>query len=417
MPTIRAERRALIARLKLPPAGPETGTSQAPRWLEDYLAGVATEPTHAREALGLYENAIRDRPDFLWGHYRAACAACRIDEYPIAIGHIRYCLGRRPENPVLHAQLALLLYRDDFDNIGLGRRDRLYEEALAESERALALAPDFVEATSIRAKILQASGQTESAQAAVDRFGLLRSLRGRSGAAALRWEIQLRPGPNTSGDLILGLGRQLLADDPDDVDARAVLADGLLLSGRPAEALVEFDRVLEANPEHVRARLHRASEIYKTDPATAIAEYAALIESPKFEEVFRENPTSIRAFHLVANDLLNRGKLDEALEVAERALAHVLRSRSFRPDTLQSRAATGYRSDVSPRGESYYVLARIHAKMAETRPEHLDLLFEVLGRCFERNIGFRDKWLANDRRFDRFRGQIDAKFKDWPAVR
>ena len=417
---LQVERLALRAKLSLPPTKPiPAGIPRLPGWMEEYLAGVAAEPLHAREALEHYIGALRGRPDMLWGHYRAAVVAGRIGEYPTAVEHLRRCVLRQTDNPTLHIQLAAALCFVDRET------PRRYKakpiaDALDECNLALALDPDYAQAYLTRAMIRKNSGQIDGSRADVDRYAVLTRFRGQAPTLALRLGLRFHPGPNyfPATEIVEPLARQILSIDPADHETRAVLTAGLASGGRSAEAVAEFDRVLEVNPDHLRARYQRATELYyKDDRAAAIPEFASLIDHPRFEELYSEQPTAIRAYHRVATDLLERGKIAEALEIANRGLADANRARSLSDETIFARRKASNQADVSPRGESYYLLACIHAAAAERDREHLGRAVDYLDRAFAITAEFRKSWFATDRRFDKMRGEILAKLKDRPVDR
>ncbi len=409
--------RDLRHRLKLPDPEPADGP-RPPRWMEDYLAGVAAEPLHAREALGHYLDALRGRPGLFWGHYRAAAVACRIDEYPIAAEHLRACVARYPENPALHVGLASALFKVEQDTPWRFQVDPS-AASQAECDRALALDPDFVVAYSTRAMIRRASWQDEGAVADLDRFAVLTRPFGPAGALMLRFQAGLHYGPNypDDGKALIASTRQILAADPEDPDTRAILAAGLALGGHPADAIAEYDRVLDAEPGHLRARYQRADLRRRVDPARPIAELASLIEDPRFEELFCEEPTAIRAFHHVAEDLLRRGRIAEALEMVGRSLLHANRSRTFRNEMILARNQAGNQAPISPRGEAYYRLARIHATAARADRDRLPQVVEDLGLAFAASELFEDGWFAIDPTFEGLRGEIRQQMRRRPLRR
>ncbi len=169
---------------------------------------------------------------------------------------------------------------------------------------------------------------------------------------------------------------------------------------------MEYDRILEDDPDHLRARCQRAVAILPTDPDAAIAEFVALIEHPRFEELFREQPTAIRIFQHVAIDLVRRGRVAKALDVAQRGLDHANRSRSLADETVKARSRSGNQSPLWPKDESHFLIARIHAIAARNDPRELDQAVSHLERTFDRYPKSRDVWIANNRDFDGFRDEI-----------
>ena len=408
-PTLQAERLALRAKLKRPDPGPiPADTPRLPRWMDAYLAGVAAEPLHAREALGHYLDALRDRPGLFWAHYRAAVVACRIDEYPIAADELRACVDRNPENPALHLQLAAILYRVVQSTDRSPKVDTL-AVALSECDRALTLDPDYAPAHQIRAEIRNASRQVDGVQADIGRWSLQTKLQGLAPGLRLRLGLNFLPGPNYAPRPDLeALARQVVENDPGDHDTRTILAAMIASGDRATESIPEYERALDADPEHLRARYQRALQLKRLDPVGTISEYSALIDHPRFEELFREEPAALRVLHYVATDLMKRGKVAEAIEIADRALAHVNRSRSLRDETILARHDPGNRLDLFPRGETYYLLARLHAVAARKDRNELDRAVACLERSFAINGEFRG-WFENDRLFDGGRDEISRR--------
>jgi eukaryotic-like serine/threonine-protein kinase len=416
---LKLEILALRSRLNLPrpevAAGPDDAI-RPPIWLKDYIAGVSAEPLHARKALGHYLDALRTRPDLYWAHYRIAAVACRIDEFPLAVEHLRRCLTRHPRNPALHAMLASTLYhvaRDASDDLG----HNLMTEALRECDLALELDPDFSQAHQIRALLRQTSGLDEGVRTDVARFDLLTRFRDQVRQLDLRLGLQIQPGLHYMQvpEPAKVLAQQALSIEPGDYETRALLASGLARDGRRAEAIEQYDQVLSVNPDHLRARYNKALLQYRLQPEAGIVELASLIDHPRFEEVFPEEPTALRAFHYVATDLLKRGKIAEALTVAHRGLEHLNRSRSFRLETILARSVASHKAEYSPRGETYYLLARIHAAAAETDRGRLPLAIEYLDRSFAANNKFRDVWFPQDQRFDGLRDEIRERIAVVPV--
>jgi tetratricopeptide (TPR) repeat protein len=413
------ELHALRSRLGL--LGTETSpgpvdAGRPPGWLEDYIAGVAAEPLHAREALGHYLDALRAHPDLYWGHYRIAVVACRLDEFPLAVEHIRRCVARHPGNPALHAMLASTLYHVSRD-APADLRDDLMAEGLREGDLALELDPDFSEAFQIRAMLGQATGRHEEVRRDVDRFSLLTKFRGQVRQLSLRWGLQIQPGLHYMQvpDPARALAQRALSIEPGQYETRTLLAVGLAKDDRISEAIEEYDHVLMDDPGYLRARYEKAVQRHRLNPGSAIAEFETLIDHPRFEEVFPEQPTALRAYHYVATDLLKRGKIAEALAVAHRGLDHLNRSRSFRLETVWARSVSPNPTEFSPRGETYYLLARIHAAAAETDRDSLPHAIEYLDRSFAANERFRDVWYPNDRRFDRLRDEIRERLAVVPV--
>ena len=417
--TLRSQRRELLDQLRLDPPAPSPDRGiRADPWMEAYLAGVAAEDLHAREALEHYADALRARPDGFWAHYRAAKVAARLDESPLAARHLRACVARWPNNPLLHAMLAVSLYHVEQSTLK-GSRGNLAIEALAECERAIDIDPDFVPAYQLRAILRGASGNDEAVKIDLSRLALLR--RPSSGIEDLKVRLGLvsYPGPSytpipTSIDI---LARQAIAADASDFEARAILPFGLVRDGRVEDAVYQYDQILESNPEDLTSRCEKAAVLRRVDPKRANEAFGDLIDRPRFEEVFNHQPLAIRAFHHFATDLLSQGKVEQALDVANRSLAHVLRNRALQTETIIARSDAFGPVLLAPQGETYYLLARIHAVACRTDRRRIDQVVDSLDRAFICDPSFRTVWFAKDRLFDDLREEIVDRIEDGPVDR
>ena len=385
--------------------GSEVSPASPPGWLEAYLAGVAAESLRAREALGHYLDALRLRPDLFWGHYRAAVVAIRIDEYQVACRHLQECLARRPDNKMLHTQLAALILKLELDSV-TGSSFATLDDAESESDRALQLDPDFAEANYTRTLIRQAAGQTEGVRRDIHRFSLLTRATNPTDSLALRFVSRFNYGPNVrlQTDADEALLRQALIQNPTDEVYRILLARDLGSTNRTAEAIEQYDQILSISPDHLHARFQRAVYNREQDYAGTIAEMAALIDHPRFEETFREHPSMIRAYHHVATDLLKKEKFAEAEAIAQRGLMAVRQSRSLRDDLIAARKQGG--EEIAPEAESYYLLARINAAAAETEPELWRQVETYLRDAFTICPTLRRKWFPGDRVFQSRRVEL-----------
>jgi serine/threonine protein kinase len=420
-----AQRLVLLERLKQPDRsrGRLQG-ARLPHWMDAYLAGIAAEPLHAREAMGYYLEALKDRPELFWAHFRTAVVACRINEYQEAARHIRICSLRSPENPALHAQLASILYFASRDMFDAFKHDP-FSEALLECDRALKLDPDFAPAYSIRATIFRSTGQFGNVEADLDRYTVLSR---RSGPAArLNLRLQLIFHSNSRdgqfSEACQTLARQILETNPNDLETRARLAEGLAREGRKLEAIGEYERVIEADPDHIEARCRRALELVSIDRPAAFEEFNRLIDHPRFEEIFSDFPKALLVYHLVASDLMERGKISEALEVAERSLAHAKRSRALFNTTLISRNKFARQEPFGPSGQSTFLLAKLHANASmaqgvspEDRREHRERAIDYLFQAFAIHPNFRTLVYAKDPLFDDFRHEIDQRTAESSAL-
>ncbi len=250
--------------------------------VEQYLRGLETDPDFALGWAGLAD------AHFLAGRHEEAAEAARkslaidpgspntaalhslLDRASIATTHSRAETLRGQQRP----DEALALYREALEldskfapaiagmGIALFELER-YEEAVASMERALVLAPELPEASSLHrvtGRALQELGRSEEAAAqfartlaldprdteALDRLGFLRFNAGRYEEALEHY-------------------RALLEVNPTDATAHSNLGVALLNLERYEEAARSLERSLELDPE--RAIAHAAlSEARRRNP-------------------------------------------------------------------------------------------------------------------------------------------------------
>jgi serine/threonine protein kinase/tetratricopeptide (TPR) repeat protein len=375
---LRAELVESLARAGEPAPGPAPapgGAAPAPAWVAAYLDGLAAEPRSAEAARAAFRRVLAERPSCYWARYRAAAAGCRlVGGWPEALEDLRACLARRPENPALWTQLASGL-------MTLGR----FDEARDALERALALEPDFGEAYRGRAILGLRQGRRGAFGGDAERFARLAG----PSAGLARWEMAVRPalaGLPVGGPTAGPATGPLSGGEP--IDARVVAAIALEQAGQPERALAAFDSVLGLEPEHLIARLRRASLLRQLRRPEAAGEFEALVGHPRFGELVVRVPQAIRALHVVADVRLRRGEPARALEPAERALG-------------LSRALGQFQ------GESHYKLARVHAALARDDRRHLEPALAELLAARRRHPDFLLRWFPRDRVFDPIRAELD----------
>jgi len=318
---------------KLGDAGPAPRGAEPPGWVGDYLRGVEAEADHARVALGHYEAAAAARPELFWPHYRAAAAATRLSRYEAACSHLKAAMALRPENAALSIQLASMLLLD-----------RKPEEALDACDRAIAIDPDFTEAYGNRAIVADRLARADGPRRDADRFAVLTRYQGPAEAERLDFRSllhRMHQGRDDEPRREEGL-RKILAVDPANTQARLERAVRLGRSDRWGEAIPILDEVLAAEPGHLHARYIRATFLRLLGRPEAYPEFAALIDHPRFEELYREDPQVAFLFPFLTGERLRQGRVDEARAFAERGVASSARGNPYP-------------------GESAYALARVDA--------------------------------------------------------
>ena len=193
---------------------------------------------HFRAGLGL-------DPDRADTRMKLANALARRGRFDEAIDHYDRLLERQPDH-------APSLVRRANARLNLGRRG----PALADFERAVAAAPDDPEVRHSYAEALDYLG--DDAGAARQRAAAARRADGgqRAELAARDGDRLLRTGDLAGAEAAY---RRALALEPGLTDARFQLASVLGHRGRYAEAIGEFERVIEEAPLHGPARRGRAT--------------------------------------------------------------------------------------------------------------------------------------------------------------
>ena len=408
-----------ILRDRLGPAATEpadrTSAGSTPRqpepWLDAYLLGVLAEPLHARQALGSYLDALTTRPDLFWGHYRAAVVACRIDEYPRAIQALRECVARRPDNAMLRNLLASTMYT-------LGRHavpgSSLVSlaDAQAECDRALTLNPDFAPANRTRTMINQLLGQAEGVRNDLDRFALLTRASNPAESVLLRMETRSAPGerflPYTEADE--ATLRRAIAEDTRNERSKTWLADSLKLSGREAEAVDLYRAAIGDDPSHLAARLQMAIELARVGRPEGYLELAALVDHPRFEEIYRDRPDGFRAFVYLSRHLLEKGRVVDAEVMNRRGWAAIHLSSALRDEAVAARKQQG--TSIHPRGEMHYSSAQVDIVAARLDPSRLLNAIAHLQEAFTISPVFRDERFPHDPFFDPDRNEILSRIDE-----
>ncbi len=220
----------------------------------------------------------------------------------------------------------------------LGRKD----EAIASYDRAIALAPDLIQAHYSRCGLLIGTGHAAEALAAMDRA-----------LADMPDRHVLMTGRANALVALRRLDDALVAYDaaitaaPRNIDALCGRGMALNELGRPLEALAAFDSALALLPGHLDSILGRAhaqvmagaaaealatlDRVLAVVPANAIARYVrghallALQRTPEAAESFRTaseiDPLMIEAVYNHADALRALGHYDKAIPVFEQVLA------------------------------------------------------------------------------------------------
>ena len=290
-----------------------------------------------------YRDLLSARPDSYWAHYRISAVLLRLNTAEEALRHLAPCVARQPESPTLLVLRANAL-----------ERSRRYGEARRACDAALRLAPGFEPAILARLFIESRSPNPGPIGSLLDYYAMVTESRGRLPLLrASRYSAT--PGTGPVAGQWLGNAREAVGARPKDVDLRFTHASELYANHLWQEALDEYSRIIEAAPSHLPARYNRAALLQRhKGSAEAIDDLLYIIDDPRLEElILRTNGMAILAFHVVAADLISRGRNDEAIRLSQRGLELADRFGGWR-------------------GEAYYNLARAYAAASRDDPTLLD---------------------------------------------
>jgi tetratricopeptide (TPR) repeat protein len=219
------------------------------------------------EALELFQQALRIKPDFVEAHYNLGIALAQTGKNQEAIAHYEQALRINPD------------YAEAHNNLGnaLGETGKI-EEAIAHYKQALRIKPDFAEAHYDLGMALVQTGKNEEAIAhfeqalrikpdyaeAHSNLGVSLAQTGKIKEAIAHFEQALRIKPDfAGGHYNLGIalaqtGRteeaiahfeQALRIEPDNAEAHCNLGTALEKLGRTQEAIKHYQQALKLRPD------------------------------------------------------------------------------------------------------------------------------------------------------------------------
>ena len=254
---LRTEQRRLAHRLGLARSSQgstatHSAVGRAQPWIEEYLKGVESELDGGRpdDELSHFDAALKNRPDSFWAHYRAAAVTYRLGKFAVEAVHLQCCIDLRPNNAQLRVQIAGCLSL-------LGR----HVEALDACDKAISIDPNQPEAFFARAFIRKQLGQDAGRAADLQRFELLARRHNKDLRGRLRLDLMLDQDRQNDSTAKIELARKILEIDPEHIDARVMLADGLGRSKKLPEAVDELGKILVLNPDHLWARYTRGLDL------------------------------------------------------------------------------------------------------------------------------------------------------------
>jgi tetratricopeptide (TPR) repeat protein len=423
--------------MPIAPSGSAEGSSRtgqpapAPPWLDEYFLGLASEledgvgarrasaaslglaamrsPDQAvegpdgltrqpdlpgtRKALDHYGRTLALRPGSFWAEYRAAVVCLRLKRWPEAADHLERCRQRRPSNPRLPAVLASCLRE-------MGRLD----DSLRECDRALELAPDYPEFHRSRAFIHAGLGQIRELESDLERFEWLSRFVSRTSSRNPPADGLVDPPPaavpsshraSDLGDtpgLAVDPGDPLAHSegiDPDDLEARAVLAAAISKAGALELATAELEKILVLDPNHLWARsAHMMQELVQGHFHAAEGDLDLVLNHANLLDYLRSDPRNFEFLRDAARQFALRRLVGEALRVANKMFSCSLELGKYQ-------------------GQSYYTRAAVLGVAAQSDPEQLPIAARLLRLAFMANARFKE-WYRQDKLFDPVRAQLDA---------
>ncbi|WP_074312766.1 protein kinase domain-containing protein [Singulisphaera sp. GP187] len=377
---LQTQRRLLLEQIKettaRPIAIPPGNPARSALWIEDYLRGIEAEPRHARAALAHYQAVLKARPDSFWGHYRASTVAFRLGDQLAAVEHLRRCIAQRPRNVALRAQLAGCLFM-------LGQ----YDAALEECTKALELDPDHTVSTRNQTYVRSRLGQGDHVVSDLDRIELLTG--SQNEVLTLKFRLEAMGSADRTGTARDSNHVEPIpmSDEEADLDTRVLRATQFRDRNRPDEALLELDKILRLEPEHLEARFYRAMLLRKLKNCKAVADFAYLVEHPRLDELIPQYKRAVSIYHHRTSDLLRANQPAAAIQVAQAGLVQAKRYQSML-------------------GESHYALARAYASAAKSNASLVQRVVEELTEVAKTNPKLLGESFEKDSNFDGLRDRV-----------
>ncbi|MCC6209179.1 MAG: tetratricopeptide repeat protein, partial [Gammaproteobacteria bacterium] len=282
------------------------------------------------DALSLYQDVLRARPDHPQALYLLGALLCQTGKFSEAVGLLERAVALRAGEPRLHYDLGRAYG-------GAGRN----AEAASEFVRALELKPDFTDAQLGLGLAWLNQDRLEDAAACFRKaitlkpdlvlahynlgLILIRQDRLEEAAASYRQALLYKPDfAEAHQNLGMVISRQdrlseamdcyhrALALDPRLVSAHYNLALALNNLGRFGESEQSYLRVLALAPDHIEARLDLSllyGDLGRVDEAVLLAQQAVEID-----------PHHAKAHLNLGNALLRQGRLEEAAACCRRAV-------------------------------------------------------------------------------------------------
>jgi tetratricopeptide (TPR) repeat protein len=250
-----------------------------------------------RNAVTLYEAALKKNPRFWMGHYNLGIALTDADRAPDAIRHYLQAIEIKPD------------YFEAYNNLGLvlGQNGRP-REAVALYRQALRINPDYAEAHNNLGKALLDDGQLPEAiehlrRATVQKPRFAEPY-GNLGVAMLK-----------SGRLeeAIEYYRRALTLKPSYPEIQYNMGNALLRANRPQEAIGHYLQALRLKPDYFEAHNNLGSALIQVNrPRDAVAHIDAAL---------RLKPDYINAYTNLALAYASLNQPSQAIAAGQQALA------------------------------------------------------------------------------------------------
>jgi tetratricopeptide (TPR) repeat protein len=366
----------------------------------------------ARRALNHYGKFLMSHPNSYWAHYRAAALSYGLGTEPdvaVTTKHLRECLHRRPNNPMLHSHMAVSL-------MTLNQ----HRDAQKEIEIAIDGAPDLAEFHRTRARLRATLGQTAGLADDLYNFELLKKVLPR-----MFWELNgadFGPSDESSafgaspfsspfgvaaGRRARGSARGATDIEPEEVADRADLATAIRRAGELELAEAELGKILVLDPKNIGVRLTRAAQA---------------LDAKRFDDASRDFEAVIHDLNLAAYAREELAAISRSPDQAHDSVIKVLRDASDhfccarRADDAMSIARRALDLAIEldqPRGECHYALARAYAISGRIGATEIKETAHQLYFSFLAHPLYKYKY-EQDTLFNPVRGLIDLMLQTEP---
>lgn len=346
--------------------------------LDAYARGLALEPRHARSAREAFLEAVALAPDSFWVNYRLAACECRLGRYAEAADRLAVCLRSQPANAALWTQRAACLLQAGSDS-----------DAEQACNRALALAPDSIDAQHTSALLHAWRGHLDGVEKSLEHFGWL------SGRvhALKRWDLlvvidyalrrQAGDRPSIEEQPRLG-GSEL--DNAITHALRGYLSE---CDGKWLDAIHEYDQALLANADHLWALYRRGQVFAILRDRRSLEDCRALVEHDRAEELFGQVPQALRVF----GSLLRESSRAATKVIGERA-AFRKRAVALATQALDLARLGGNRAAIV---ETEVLLARTIAQTTQSLKDSAATIASHLRTAQRLDSALTEEILASDR--------------------